>query len=184
MAHALIHPDLWKQPAPLEAVGLWVCCLSWSVKYRDDVIPDAIINMMDREHGMERAYDLEAYGFWARTDDGWKLNPQWFRHNYRSDVEIERGKMTPAIRRRIIERDGPWCVACGWPHTPDGSTDGSGLHIDHMVPVSRGGKTIDSNLTVLCAPCNIDKGALTFDEWWFPKMAHIEPERGYVWELA
>ncbi len=32
------------------------------------------------------------------------------------------------------------------------------LHIDHVVPVSRGGLTEPENLQTLCAPCNLRKG--------------------------
>ena len=32
-----------------------------------------------------------------------------------------------------------------------------GLHIDHIVPVSKGGKTVPSNLQVLCSKCNGNK---------------------------
>ncbi len=34
-----------------------------------------------------------------------------------------------------------------------------GLHLDHIVPMSRGGKTKVENLQVLCANCNLRKGA-------------------------
>jgi 5-methylcytosine-specific restriction endonuclease McrA len=35
----------------------------------------------------------------------------------------------------------------------------SDVHLDHVVPVSRGGGHDASNLRVLCAPCNLAKGA-------------------------
>jgi 5-methylcytosine-specific restriction endonuclease McrA len=35
--------------------------------------------------------------------------------------------------------------------------DGVGLQIDHKVPVSKGGKTVRSNLQVLCSKCNGSK---------------------------
>lgn len=54
------------------------------------------------------------------------------------------------LRDRIFRRDGPVCPECGT--TKD-------LSIDHIVPFSRGGETIESNLRVLCRPCNSMKGA-------------------------
>lgn len=65
----------------------------------------------------------------------------------------QRKLMTPKLRREIAERDGYTCQNCG-KYMPDGV----GLHIDHIVPVSKGGKTVPSNLQVLCSKCNGRKG--------------------------
>jgi 5-methylcytosine-specific restriction endonuclease McrA len=39
------------------------------------------------------------------------------------------------------------------------------FHIDHIVPVSRGGSNRDDNLCVACAPCNLRKSAKVGTEW-------------------
>lgn len=65
----------------------------------------------------------------------------------------QRKLMTPKLRREIAERDGYICQNCG-KYMPDGV----GLHIDHIIPVSKGGKTVPSNLQVLCSKCNGRKG--------------------------
>ena len=39
-----------------------------------------------------------------------------------------------------------------------GKEDGVKLHVDHIVPVSRGGKSVMSNLQTLCEDCNCGKG--------------------------
>jgi 5-methylcytosine-specific restriction endonuclease McrA len=36
-------------------------------------------------------------------------------------------------------------------------SDGVTLHVDHIVPVSRGGLTLDDNLQTLCQECNLGK---------------------------
>ncbi|WP_329781316.1 HNH endonuclease [Parolsenella catena] len=64
----------------------------------------------------------------------------------------QRRLMTPALRQQIAERDNYTCQICG-KYMPDGV----GLHIDHIVPVSKGGKTVPSNLQVLCSKCNGSK---------------------------
>lgn len=64
----------------------------------------------------------------------------------------ERNKMTPKLRKYIKERDNYTCQCCGR-HMPDGC----GLHIDHIVPISKGGKTEPDNLQVLCSICNLKK---------------------------
>lgn len=64
----------------------------------------------------------------------------------------QRRLMTPELRRKIMERDNYTCQICG-KYMPDEV----GLHIDHKIPVSKGGKTIPSNLQVLCSKCNGSK---------------------------
>ena len=39
--------------------------------------------------------------------------------------------------------------------------DEVGLHIDHIVPIAKGGKTVKSNLQVLCSKCNGKKSSKT-----------------------
>ncbi len=66
----------------------------------------------------------------------------------------QRALMTPELREEIAERDNYTCQICGR-YMPDGF----GLQIDHIIPVSKGGKTVRSNLQVLCMKCNQSKGA-------------------------
>lgn len=65
------------------------------------------------------------------------------------DVEIERRKMTTKLREMIMVRDNYTCQICG-KYMPDTV----GLEIDHIIPVSKGGKTEVNNLRVLCSRCN------------------------------
>lgn len=66
----------------------------------------------------------------------------------------QRKLMTQSLRKQIMERDFYTCQICG-KYLPDEV----GLHIDHIVPVSKGGKSVPSNLRVLCSKCNGSKGA-------------------------
>ena len=61
----------------------------------------------------------------------------------------QRRLMTKELRREIMLRDNFTCQCCG-KYMPDEV----GLHIDHIIPVSKGGKSIASNLQVLCSKCN------------------------------
>lgn len=65
----------------------------------------------------------------------------------------QRKLLTDELRQKIMERDNYTCQSCG-PHMPDGF----GIEIDHIIPVSKGGKTVESNLQVLCSKCNRSKG--------------------------
>lgn len=64
----------------------------------------------------------------------------------------QRKLATRELRELIMQRDNFTCQICG-KHMPDEV----GLQIDHIVPVSKGGKTIPSNLRVLCSKCNGSK---------------------------
>ena len=65
----------------------------------------------------------------------------------------ERNRMSDSLRYQVLKRDGSRCTKCG--ATPQ--THGVTLHVDHIVPVSKGGKTELDNLQTLCAPCNLGK---------------------------
>jgi hypothetical protein len=60
------------------------------------------------------------------------------------------------LRWKVLSRDRFRCVVCGI--SPATSLECK-LHVDHIVPFSKGGKTIVDNLRSLCATCNIGKAA-------------------------
>lgn len=66
----------------------------------------------------------------------------------------ERAKLTPKLRWQILERDERTCQGCG-----ASVATGAILHIDHIKPISRGGRTVEGNLQTLCSGCNHGKGA-------------------------
>lgn len=70
----------------------------------------------------------------------------------RATSEYERSKMTASLRYNVMKRDGFRCVICG--RTAD---DGVKLHIDHIKPIAKGGKTEIENLRTLCDICNHGK---------------------------
>ena len=57
------------------------------------------------------------------------------------------------IRWQVFERDDFRCVACGAT-----ALDGAILHVDHILPRSKGGKDSLENYQTLCQTCNIGKG--------------------------
>jgi 5-methylcytosine-specific restriction endonuclease McrA len=58
------------------------------------------------------------------------------------------------VRWRVMERDGRRCMACGASPATDAAIK---LHVDHIVPVSRGGLSTLDNLQTLCEACNLGK---------------------------
>jgi len=57
------------------------------------------------------------------------------------------------MRYDILRRDEFKCVLCG--RSP--KEDGVKLHVDHVVPWSKGGLTTESNLRSTCQDCNLGK---------------------------
>lgn len=76
------------------------------------------------------------------------------------------------LKEKIIERDGFKCCECG-KYICSSSIGAKRLvkmaagifHIDHLVPVSQGGRATEENLRLLCPKCNLSrKRVFTFDE--------------------
>ena len=59
------------------------------------------------------------------------------------------------LRFEILKRDNFKCCACGASPAKDPRVE---LHIDHIIPWSKGGETNKENLQTLCSICNIGKG--------------------------
>ncbi|MBU1110367.1 HNH endonuclease [Patescibacteria group bacterium] len=68
----------------------------------------------------------------------------------------ERREIPLKLRLKVLQRDSFRCILCGKSPAID---PGTVLHIDHVIPFSKGGKTILNNLRTLCAECNWGKGA-------------------------
>ena len=72
----------------------------------------------------------------------------------RKSIVYQRQLMTNNLREQIKRRDEYKCICCGAslkdePHLL--------LEIDHIIPVSKGGKTVPENLQTLCWRCNRSK---------------------------
>lgn len=74
------------------------------------------------------------------------------KKKYQSNAAYERSLMTESMRYDILKRDGFRCQICG-----ASAQDGATLHVDHIIPVAKGGKTIKKNLQTLCNRCNSGK---------------------------
>jgi HNH endonuclease len=68
-----------------------------------------------------------------------------------------RGSIPVWLRQRVIERCEYQCQYCGGYGDEQNGPDGRPWHVDHVVPVSKGGPTHDGNLTLSCEACNLGK---------------------------
>lgn len=74
------------------------------------------------------------------------------QHDYAQSREYQRSLMTPTLRYAVLKRDQFRCQICG-----ASQADGVKLEVDHIMPISKGGKTEMSNLRTLCERCNRGK---------------------------
>lgn len=61
----------------------------------------------------------------------------------------------PVSRRKVWERDDEACQIC------KSAVDFADMHLDHIIPISRGGEHSYANTQTTCATCNLSKGART-----------------------
>lgn len=61
------------------------------------------------------------------------------------------------LRFKVLQRDSFTCKQCGASPAKDPSIE---LHLDHIVPWSKGGETSYENLQTLCSKCNLGKSNL------------------------
>jgi len=65
--------------------------------------------------------------------------------------------IAPREWRKLVRRYPHQCAYCG-------GNDG-GIHMDHVVPLSRGGRHAIGNVLPACQACNLSKGAKLVAEW-------------------
>lgn len=75
---------------------------------------------------------------------------------YRKSAKYQRQLMTPQLRENILERDRYTCKYC---RVSKESQSHLLLEVDHIIPISKGGITIEDNLQSLCWKCNRSKGS-------------------------
>lgn len=92
---------------------------------------------------------LEAFAAWA--NDG--IAPEITAPSTSSAKQHHTSRnINWRLRALVLMRDGARCQLCGAE-----ARNGARLHVDHVVPWSKGGETILENLQVLCQICNIGK---------------------------
>ena len=90
------------------------------------------------------------------------LNQRFFRRlgtESRTNTVVYKQRRTSRninvrLRFRVLQRDNFKCCACGASPAKDVSVE---LHVDHILPWSKGGETVFENLQTLCSKCNLGK---------------------------
>lgn len=73
---------------------------------------------------------------------------------YKKSAKAQRALMTKKLREYVKERDCYTCQYCG---VSTAQQDLLLLEVDHIIPVSKGGMSTESNLQTLCWKCNRTK---------------------------
>lgn len=91
-----------------------------------------------------------------------KAKESVIRHTRRARMRNAEGSYTDEDILHIFEEQEGRCAYCGitlfWSIKND-------VHIDHIIPLARGGTNWPSNLNCTCKDCNLSKGDKTLDEW-------------------
>lgn len=74
----------------------------------------------------------------------------------RAHLARVRSTLTPAEWGALLVAHDYRCAYCGVP---------GGTHMDHVVPLSRGGENTAANVAPACRACNLSKRALPLDVW-------------------
>ena len=111
-----------------------------------------------------RAENLERY----RENDRRRRaeNPERWRakdRNRKARKLNQAGIVRPDIEAYLMELQGSRCAAPDCSKTLKAKP--LNFHLDHIHPLALGGLHDDSNLQLLCAPCNMSKGAKPPEAW-------------------
>ncbi len=105
---------------------------------------------------------LRKYGSWSKalvTFVNYMNETDYSEEEKKLSKTILDGHKTPhdinlRLRFKVMKRDYFKCCACGASPSKDPSVV---LHVDHIIPYSKGGETIIDNLQTLCSKCNLGK---------------------------
>lgn len=120
-------------------------------------------------HQKYRKENPQAYKIWyeANLEKAHASQKAWKRNNKEKVLCTNRnrwalkkgaeGRHSEQDIENILKEQNYLCNGC--------SVFLESYHVDHMIPLSRGGSNWPSNLQCLCSYCNCSKNNKTMDEW-------------------
>ncbi len=99
---------------------------------------------------------LKEFSLWQPScKDGAPLYRAGRKHSRRRKAGRKKLHVSKTMRFDIMKRDNFKCCLCGASPAANPKVT---LHIDHIIPRSKGGETTPKNLQTLCSDCNLGKG--------------------------
>ncbi len=163
------HFGTWN--AALEAAELNISCKQYSLQELYDNLAEIWLTLgkQPSRRDLLRLGSQISYKAYERRFGKWSIALKSFVDYYNStddaitqETEIKHFNLTNKTSRDInlrlrflvMQRDNFKCCICGASPAKDPNIE---LHIDHIVPYSKGGETIIENLQTLCSKCNFGK---------------------------
>ena len=103
---------------------------------------EAFVHYINNENGLETVNDFN------ETDEQISKVNVVIKHKTKREI-------SERMRFRILLRDGFSCRKCGKSPMKEIGVE---LHVDHILPWSKGGETVEENLETKCLKCNLGKG--------------------------
>ncbi len=96
----------------------------------------------------------EYYKQWAETN---RENCRLRKHKYYAQLKRQLGEVSPNIIEHLFVDQKGLCFYC--------NRELQEYHLEHMLPISKGGLHDDSNLCISCPTCNLRKHNKTAEEF-------------------
>jgi len=110
----------------------------------------------DKAKAITTAWVVTNKGRVKASNDLWcaanKDKRRVYKQTRRARISKVAGKLSPGLVGNLLVEQGGVCKCCNKPLGDD-------YHLDHRMPLALGGSNTDSNMQLLTAKCNRQKGA-------------------------